>query len=93
MGYDDRVLPRVGRHGELDLRVAFHEGGERGLDEGVHAAAAAPPVAVVEFEAFALQDEGADAVLWGGVLDRGDGDGWRVGSGWDSFVPEALRPS
>jgi hypothetical protein len=34
-----------------------------GLQEFVHAATAAGPVAVVEVEAFALEDEGADAVL------------------------------
>ena len=30
----------------------------------LHASAAAGPVAVVEVEAFALQDEGADTVLY-----------------------------
>lgn len=60
---DDRVLARAWADGELDRGVALGEGGERRLEEGVHASGGSPPVAVMEFEAFALQDEGADAVL------------------------------
>ena len=40
-------------------------GGEGGWRDGLHASRTAGPVAVVEFEAFALEDECADAVLWG----------------------------
>lgn len=60
---DDRVFLWPWRDGELDLGVALRENGKRRLDEGVHAFRAAPPVAVVKVEAFALEDEGADAVL------------------------------
>jgi hypothetical protein len=49
--------------GDFDLRVLLCEGGEMGLQEFVHAATAAGPVAVVEVEALALEDEGAHAVL------------------------------
>lgn len=60
---DDRVLARARADGELDGRVARGKGRQRRLDEGVHTPAGSPPVAVVEVEALALQDEGADAVL------------------------------
>jgi len=60
---DNRVLARARADGEFDGRVARGEGGQRRLDEGVHAPTGSPPVAVVEVEALALEDEGADAVL------------------------------
>src|SRR5690242_8167857 len=69
VGDDDGVLARARADGELNGGVARGEGGERRLDEGVHALGGAPPVAVVELEAFALEDEGADAIL--GVLVDG----------------------
>lgn len=69
VGDDDGVLARPRANGELDGGVARGKGGERRLDEGVHALGGAPPVAVVELEAFALEDEGADAIL--GVLADG----------------------
>lgn len=73
--YDDWVFAWPGRHRDFDLRVALSEGWERGLDEGVHALGRAPPVAVVEGEGFAGQDEGAYAVLqasldWGWMAKR-----------------------
>jgi hypothetical protein len=58
---DDGVLVGPGRDGKLDRGVALCEGGQRGLEEGVHAARRPPPVAVVKFEPFALQHKGADA--------------------------------
>ena len=60
---DDGVLAWPGADGELNRRVALCESRERGLEERVHAFRGSPPVAVVEFEAFALEDEGADAIL------------------------------
>jgi hypothetical protein len=48
---------------DFDLRVLLGEPGEMCLDKVVHAARGAVPVAVVEVEAFALEDEGADAIL------------------------------
>jgi hypothetical protein len=60
---DDGVLAWPGADGELNRRVALREGRERGLEERVHAFRGSPPVAVVELEAFALEDEGADAIL------------------------------
>ena len=60
---DDRVLARARADGEFDGGVARGEGGQGRLDEGVHAPTGSPPVAVVEVEALALEDEGADAVL------------------------------
>lgn len=63
VGDDDGVLAGPWADGELDGGVARRKRGERRLDEGVHALGGAPPVAVVELEALALEDEGADAVL------------------------------
>jgi hypothetical protein len=57
------VPSRAGGHGDLDLRVVFREFGQVRLDEVVHAAGGAGPVAVVEVEAFALEDEGTNAIL------------------------------
>lgn len=65
---DDWVLARARADGEFDGWVARGEGGQGRLDEGVHAPARSPPVAVVEVEALALEDEGADAVLRVSVL-------------------------
>jgi hypothetical protein len=58
------VLARPGAYGELNRRVALRERRERGLEERVHAFRGSPPVAIVELEAFALENEGADAILW-----------------------------
>jgi len=44
----------------------------------LHALGAAGPVAIVEVEALALQDEGAHAILPFSVSVRPD-DGWRCG--------------
>ena len=60
---DHRVFPRSWRDGNLDLWVALRKGWEGGLDEAVHAARGAGPVAVMEFEFLALENEGADAIL------------------------------
>lgn len=60
---DDGVLARARADGELDGGIALCEDGERRLDEGVHSLGGSPPVAVVELEALALEDEGADAIL------------------------------
>jgi hypothetical protein len=57
------MLSWSGRDGNLYLGVALCKRWEGGLEEGVHAARGAGPVAVVEFEPLALEDEGADAVL------------------------------
>lgn len=57
------MLLRSWGDGDFDLRIALRECGKRGLDEGVHAARRASPVAVVEIELFALEDEGANAIL------------------------------
>lgn len=51
--------------------------GRPGGGDVLHAFGTAGPVAVVEFEAFALQDECADAVLWG--VERGVSAGEGMG--------------
>jgi hypothetical protein len=60
---DDGVVPRARAHVDLDLRVVAREGGQRSFYERVHAARGTPPVAVVEADGFAGQDEGPDAIL------------------------------
>jgi hypothetical protein len=60
---DQGVVVRPRGHGDFDVRVPLGEGRERVADEDVHAAGRAGPVAVVEVEALALDDEGADAIL------------------------------
>lgn len=57
------------------------------VERVLHAATAACPVAVVEFEAFALEDEGTDAVLRVDVLDGLERKGWFGGR----VVPALLR--
>lgn len=55
----------VGARGNVDadLRIGSGEAGEKGGGEkGIHAPRAAGPVAVMEVEAFALEDECANAV-------------------------------
>jgi len=52
-----------GRDGDLNLRVRCGEFGECILQKRVHALGATSPIAVVEIESFARQDEGADAIL------------------------------
>lgn len=52
---------------DFDLRVALREDSELGLEEGVHAFRGPGPVAVSERDAFAREDEGADAILRGSV--------------------------
>jgi hypothetical protein len=56
-------------------------------DEEVHAARRAGPVAVVEVEAFALDDEGADAILG----NRVNGGGQRVAGRVPGFATEPSR--
>lgn len=80
MGDDDGVPARPWRYADFDLGVALCEDGERGFDEGIHALGTAPPIAVVEVEAFALQDEGADAIL--GLCDRFEGGYRHAGGQW-----------
>lgn len=63
VGYDDGMPSWPWRDCDFDLWVFPGEGGEVGADEGVHAARGAGPVAVVKVEAFALEDEGTDAIL------------------------------
>jgi len=72
---DNGVLAGPWRDAAFNLRVARGEGGKRGLDKGVHPLGAAPPVAVVEVEALALQDKGADAILVEGVGSKNWGHG------------------
>ena len=57
------VMARSGGDGDFDLRILLREGGQLGLQEFVHATTTAGPVAVVEVEAFALEDESAHTVL------------------------------
>jgi hypothetical protein len=66
---DDGVAPWPWRDGYFDLGVGAGEGGEGGLEEGVHAPAGAPPVAVVEGEGAAGEEEVADAVLGSFSID------------------------
>jgi hypothetical protein len=62
---DDGMPPWPWAHCDFDLWAVAGEGWERGFYEGVHAAGGSPPVAVVEAEGFAGEDEGADAILCG----------------------------
>jgi hypothetical protein len=83
---NNRVFSRPRRDGNLDLGIALRKGGERRFDKAVHAARGAGPVAVVEFQFLALEDEGADAILSQVSMDEQKGDNC-------CGVPEALRPS
>ena len=60
---DDGMVVRSGRHRNFDLRIFLGKSGEGVFNECLHASRASGPVAVVEVESFALQDEGADAIL------------------------------
>jgi hypothetical protein len=62
-GDDDGMVLRARAHVDLNLRVVARESGQRGFYERVHAARGAPPVAVVEADGLAGQDEGPDAIL------------------------------
>lgn len=65
--------------GRWGVSVGWDGGwGKGGRGDVLHAFGTAGPVAVVEFEFFALQDEGAEAVLWWGG-GRGLVEGWRGG--------------
>ena len=70
------------RDGDFDAGVGGGEGAEVGAEEVVHAAAAAGPVAVVEVEAAALEDEGSDAVLCCTALVR-----WSFEWSLDGIIP------
>ena len=63
MGANYGVLPWPRRNRYLNRGIALRKGREFGFDEGVHTAGRTGPVAVVEFELLALEDEGADAIL------------------------------
>lgn len=60
---DNGMLPWPRADGDFNLGAAAREGRQRGFYKGVHAARGTPPVAVMEAEGLAGQDEGADAIL------------------------------
>jgi hypothetical protein len=64
VGYYDGVLVGSWRDCDFDGWVAGSEGGESVAEKRVHASGGAGPVAVVEGERFALEDESTYAVLW-----------------------------
>jgi len=63
MSNDYGMLVGSRRQGYFDLRVMLGKPWQHGLDKCLHALGASAPVTVVEVHTFALQDEGANAIL------------------------------